>query len=69
MKPAHFLKRSRDKDHSWNRWSQQWNNAWKGLSPSKYIQEFTEQEALAKQQVEAARAKLEAFEAMFPRSE
>jgi DNA anti-recombination protein RmuC len=33
------------------------------------IQEFTEQEALAKQQVEAARAKLEAFEAVFPRSE
>jgi hypothetical protein len=34
-KPACFLKRSKDKAHSWNRWSQQWNNAWKGLSPSK----------------------------------
>jgi hypothetical protein len=33
------------------------------------IQEFTEQEALVKQQVEAARAKLEAFEGAFPRSE
>jgi hypothetical protein len=33
------------------------------------IQEFIEQEALAKQQVEAARAKLEAFEAELPRSE
>jgi hypothetical protein len=32
------------------------------------IQEFTKQEALAKQQVEAARAKLEAFEVVFPRS-
>jgi hypothetical protein len=28
----------------------------------KFIQEFTEQEALVKQQVEAAQAKLEAFE-------
>jgi hypothetical protein len=35
----------------------------------KVIQEFVEQEALAKQQVEAARAKLEAFEAELPRSE
>jgi hypothetical protein len=33
------------------------------------IQEFTEKEALAKQQVEAARARLEAFEADLPRSE
>jgi hypothetical protein len=33
------------------------------------IQEFTEQEALAKQQVEAARAKIKAFEAVLPRSE
>jgi hypothetical protein len=33
------------------------------------IQEFTEQEALAQQQVEAARAKLEAFEAQLPRPE
>jgi hypothetical protein len=33
------------------------------------IQEFIEQEALAKQQVEAARAKLEAFEAELPRPE
>jgi phage shock protein A len=33
------------------------------------IQEFTEQEALAQQQVEAARAKLKAFEAELPRSE
>jgi hypothetical protein len=35
----------------------------------KIIQEFVEQEALAKQQVEVARAKLEAFEAELPRSE
>jgi DNA anti-recombination protein RmuC len=35
----------------------------------KIIQEFVEQEALEKQQVEAARAKLEAFDAEFPRSE
>jgi hypothetical protein len=33
------------------------------------IQEFTKQEALAKQQVEGARAKLEAFKVVFPRSE
>jgi hypothetical protein len=33
------------------------------------IQEFTEQEALAKQQVEAARARLEDFEVELPRSE
>jgi hypothetical protein len=33
------------------------------------LQEFTEQEALVKQQVEAAQAKLEAFKALFPRSE
>jgi hypothetical protein len=32
------------------------------------LQEFTEQEALAQQQVEAARAKLEAFEAELTRS-
>jgi hypothetical protein len=31
------------------------------------IQEFVEQKALAKQQVEAAQAKLEAFEAVLPR--
>jgi hypothetical protein len=35
----------------------------------KVLQEFSKQEALAKQQVEAARAKLEAFEAKLPRSE
>jgi hypothetical protein len=33
------------------------------------IQEFTEQEAIAQQQVEAARAKLEAFEAELIRPE
>jgi hypothetical protein len=33
------------------------------------LQEFTEQEALAKQQVEATQAKLEAFEVELPRSE
>jgi hypothetical protein len=32
----------------------------------KFIQEFIEQEALAKQQVEEAQAKLEAFEANYP---
>jgi hypothetical protein len=32
-------------------------------------QEFTEQEAVAQRQVEAARAKLETFEAKFPRPE
>jgi hypothetical protein len=40
-----------------------------GPVTEKVIQEFTEQEALVKQQVEAARAKLEAFEAVLPRSE
>jgi hypothetical protein len=35
----------------------------------KTIQEFIKQEALAKQQVKAARAKLEAFEAELPRLE
>jgi hypothetical protein len=33
------------------------------------IQEFTAQEAMAQQQVEAARAKLEAFKVELPRSE
>jgi len=33
------------------------------------IQEFIEQEALAKQQVKAARAKIKDFEAELPRSE
>ena len=33
------------------------------------IQEFTEQEALVKQKVEAAQSRLEAFEAELPRSE
>jgi hypothetical protein len=40
-----------------------------GLVTKKFIQEFTEQEALAKQQVDAAQAKLEPFEADFPRPE
>jgi hypothetical protein len=40
-----------------------------GPVTEKFIQEFVEQEALEKQQVEAARAKLEAFKAEFPRSE
>jgi hypothetical protein len=35
----------------------------------KVIHEFIEKEALAKQQVEATRAKLEAFEAVFPKLE
>jgi hypothetical protein len=33
------------------------------------IQEFPEQEALAKQQVKVARAKIEAFEEILPKSE
>jgi hypothetical protein len=33
------------------------------------IQEFTEQKAMARQQVEAARAKLEAFKVELPRLE
>jgi predicted transcriptional regulator len=37
-----------------------------GSVTEKVIQEFVEQEALAKQQVEAARAMLEAFEAKLP---
>jgi hypothetical protein len=39
-----------------------------GLVAENVIQEFTEQEALEKQKVEVARAKLEAFEAELPRS-
>jgi hypothetical protein len=35
----------------------------------KVIQEFVEQEALAKQQVKVARAKIKAFEVELPRSE
>jgi hypothetical protein len=38
-----------------------------GLVIEKVIQEFTEQEALVKQQVEEAQAKLEGFEATLPR--
>jgi hypothetical protein len=40
-----------------------------GPNTEKVIQEFVEHEFLAKQQVEAARANLEAFEAALPRSE
>jgi hypothetical protein len=40
-----------------------------GLVTEKQIQEFTEQEDLVKKQVEAARAKLEAFEGVLPRFE
>jgi hypothetical protein len=40
-----------------------------GPVTKKFIQDFVEQEALTKQQVEAALAKIEAFEAKFPRSE
>ena len=40
-----------------------------GLVTDKVIQKFIEQEALEKQQVEVARAKLKAFEAELPRSE
>jgi hypothetical protein len=39
-----------------------------GPVTEKMIQEFIEKEALAKQQVKAARAKLEEFEAELPRS-
>jgi hypothetical protein len=40
-----------------------------GIVIKQVIQEFVEQEALVKQQVEVARAKLEAFEAVLPKSE
>jgi hypothetical protein len=40
-----------------------------GPVTEKLIQEFTKQEDLTKQQVESARAKLEAFESSLPRSE
>jgi hypothetical protein len=40
-----------------------------GPFTEKIIQNFTEQEALVKQQVEAALAKLKAFKEEFPRSE
>jgi hypothetical protein len=40
-----------------------------GLVTEQVVQEFIEHEALAKQQVKAARAKLEAFEAQLPKSE
>jgi hypothetical protein len=40
-----------------------------GLVNKVVIQEFTEQEVVVQQQVEASRAKLEAFEAEIPRSE
>jgi hypothetical protein len=39
-----------------------------GPVTEKVIQEFVEQEALMKQQIKAARAKIEAFEAELPRS-
>jgi hypothetical protein len=41
----------------------------KGPVTEKLIQAFTEQEALVKRQVEVARAKVEAFTTVFPRSE
>jgi hypothetical protein len=40
-----------------------------GPVTKKVIQEFTEQQALEKQQVEATQAKIEAFEATLPRHE
>jgi hypothetical protein len=40
-----------------------------GPFTEKFIHEFTDQEALAKQHVEVTQSKLEAFEAEFPRSE
>jgi hypothetical protein len=40
-----------------------------GLVTEQLIQEFAKQEALMKKQVEAARAKLEAFEGALPKSE
>jgi hypothetical protein len=40
-----------------------------GLVTEQVIQEFTEHEALVKQQVEAAQAKIEAFKGVFPRFE
>jgi hypothetical protein len=40
-----------------------------GPISEKVIHEFDEQKALAKKQVKAYRAKLKAFEAVFPRSE
>jgi hypothetical protein len=49
--------------------SLQLNNASKDLVNEAVIQEFIEQEAIAQQQVEAAGAKLEAFEAELVRSE
>jgi hypothetical protein len=40
-----------------------------GPVTKKMIQEFTEKEALVKQQVEVDPSKIEAFEAVLPRSE
>jgi hypothetical protein len=40
-----------------------------GPITKKIIQEFTKKESLVKKKVEAARAKLKAFKAEFPRSE
>jgi hypothetical protein len=40
-----------------------------GLVTKKVIREFIEQQALEKQQVKAAQAKIEAFEATLPRHE
>jgi hypothetical protein len=54
MKPAHFLKRSRDKDSQLEQVVTIVEQCLEGPVTEKVIQEFTEQEALAKQQVEAA---------------
>jgi hypothetical protein len=40
-----------------------------GFVTKKFIQEFDEQEALSKQKVKEARAKIEAFEVEIPKSE
>jgi hypothetical protein len=32
MNPTHFLRRSSDEVHRWNKWSPQWNNDWKDMS-------------------------------------
>jgi hypothetical protein len=63
------LRRLKAEEKNWNKSVTAVEQCLEGPVNEAVIQEFIEQEALAQQQVEAARAKLEDFEAELPRSE
>jgi hypothetical protein len=68
MKPVHFLREIEEQGAQLEQVVTMVEQQLEGPLIKKVIQEFVEEEALAKQQVEAAQAKLEAFETKLPRS-